>query len=127
MAKIKIIVKGNHAALLGNIELIAGTVGQICEFYFDNEWNSLDKTVTYKLGLNIIGSYKIVDNKHIIPKEVFATAGLPLEIGITGRSQDGSHIIPTSWCLIGTVKNGSITCNSNSEEYDEIIYDGGAV
>jgi len=57
-----------------------------------------------------------------------ATAGLPLEIGITGRSVDNSIIIPTSWCLIGTIENGAIVySNANNPEDDEIIYEGGGV
>ena len=125
MAKMKIAVKGNKAALLGNIDLIAGTIGQECVFYFDEEWASLKKTITYKLGINILGTYSIENNKVIIPKEVFATAGLPLEIGITGRSDDGA-VFPTSWCLLGTVKPGAVTYKpSNKDEDDEIIYDGG--
>lgn len=119
----KIAVKGNRAVLLGNIDLIAGTTGQICQFYFDEEWKNLQKIITYKLGLNIIGSYNIENNQHTIPKEVFATAGLPLEIGITGQSDDGK-IIPTSWCKLGVVKPGAVV-NTIINKDDEIIYDGG--
>jgi hypothetical protein len=43
MAKIKIAVQGNKTALLGSVDLIAGTVGQVCKFYFDDEWRSLKK------------------------------------------------------------------------------------
>jgi hypothetical protein len=78
--------------------------------------------------MNIIGSYKINNNKTTIPKEVFSTAGLPLEIGITGRSVDGAKIVPTSWCFIGQVKRGAVTYTGNNNPNDnEIIYDGGGV
>ena len=128
MEKIKIAVKGNRAVLLGNVELIAGTIGQTCSFYFDEDWNSLDKTITYKLGANILGNYPIENNIVTIPKQVLAAAGLPLEIGITGRSTNGDKVIPTAWCLIGIIKKGAnVNGENNFEDYYEIIYDGGGV
>jgi hypothetical protein len=135
MQKVKIAVKGNRAVLLGSIELIAGTVGQQCEFYFDDEWNSLQKFITYKLGSNIIGSYSFSGNQATIPSAVLKTAGLPLSIGLAGRSADGSVVIPTSWCLLGPVRRGTIITQDNGaggggnddDDDDEIIYDGGSV
>lgn len=128
MEKIKIAIKGNRIALLGNIELVAGTVGQPCEFYFDDAWKSLQKVITYKLGSNIIGSYDIIDNKTTIPEQVLKTAGLPLSIGVVGRSDDKGFVIPTEWCPLGVVKHGAIISPSNSsDDYNEVIYDGGSV
>jgi len=68
MTKIKIIVKDNRAALLGSIDLIAGTVGQTCSFYFDEGWKALNKKVTYKVGPNILGTYEMESNEVIVPK-----------------------------------------------------------
>ena len=126
MSKIKIAVKDNRIALIGNIDLIAGTVGQICTFYFDEYWNSLpNKKVTYKLGPTILGTYDITGSEVKIPANILATAGLPLEIGITGYSEDKSTVIPTSWCLIGTIKYGATTLSGSGS--NDIIYDGGTV
>ena len=129
MSKIKIAVKGNRAALIGNVDLIAGTIGQTCTFYFDERWNALpNKKVTYKIGPSILGTYEIKDNEVIIPSNVLAAAGLPLEIGVTGYSADKTTTIPTSWCLIGTIKYGAVACtHSSSDDYDDVIYDGGTV
>jgi len=59
------------------------------------------------------------------------TAGLPLEIGITGYSSDKTIITPTSWCLIGNIKPGTTVCHGNESDNDSddkhIIYDGGVV
>lgn len=129
MANIKIAVKGNRAALIGNIDLVAGTVGQVCNFYFDDEWRSLpSKKITYKVGSTLLGTYDIIDAKATIPSSVLSTAGLPLEIGITGYSFDKSTITPTSWCLIGTIKQGTIIIPpSNNNDVNHIIYDGGLI
>ena len=125
MTDIKIAIKGNRATLLNNIDLIAGTIGQKCILFFDKEWDSyISKTITYKVGPTIIGSYKIdLSNEVIIPQQVLMTAGLPLEIGITGHSIDGSSVRPTSWCLIGKIQQGAVINNQNIE--DDYVYDGG--
>lgn len=129
MQEIKIAVQGNKATLLGNVDLVAGTVGLICKFYFDDSWNGLNKTISYKAGSNILPSKEIKDNKTIIPPNVLI-AGLPLEIGITGNSSDKSIIIPTSWALIGYVKDGAITVSGGGNDKpneNHIIYDGGVI
>lgn len=129
MAKIKIAVKGNRAALVGNIDVVAGTVGQACTFYFDEDWRNLPyKKITYKVGQTILGTYDINGTEAVIPSNVLSTAGLPFEIGITGYSANKSVIIPTSWCLIGTIKPGTVVVPpSASNSGSHIIYDGGVV
>lgn len=134
MVKIKIAVQGNRAALLGSIDLVAGTVGQQCNFYFGDDWKNLKKKITYKVGSTVLGTENITSNEATIPAYVLATAGLPLEIGITGYSADKSIITPTTWCLLGVIKNGAtIYSNANDDNSGEddtnkhIIYDGGVI
>lgn len=134
MSKIKIAVRGNKMALLGSVDLIAGTVGQTLQFYFDEEWTSLKKKIAFKLGTTVLGVYDMDSNEFKIPQSVLSAAGLPLEIGITGYSDDKSIITPTSWCLIGCVKNGSSTGGVTSgggggqdDDNKHIIYDGGVI
>ena len=129
MAKIKIAVRGNRAALLGSIDLIAGTVGQKCEFYFDEEWLPLNKTVTYKVGPTVLASEELKGTEITIPQNVLATAGLPLEIGITGYVPDMTTVMPTSWCRLGCIQNGAVfTVKNPNEDGDKhIIYDGGVI
>ena len=130
---IKIAVRGNKAALLGPVDLIVGTVGQVCTFYFDESWKNLHKKITYKLGSNVLGAEDIINNETIFPPYVFSAAGLPLEIGITGYSADKSIVTPTSWCLLGTVKNGALSSGTGGNsggstgEDEKIVYDGGVL
>ena len=127
MTKIKIAVKGNRAALVGRVELVAGTIGQPCVFYFDEEWKNLMKKVTYKVGPTLLGTYDIKSNEIVIPANVLTTAGLPLEIGITGYTANKTIITPTSWCLIGTIQPGTVICPPSSGTGNHVIYDGGVV
>jgi hypothetical protein len=103
MAEIKIAVKDNNATLLRAIDLVAGTVGQKGVLYCDDNWSTYNKTISYKVGTTVLGTYKINGNAFVIPAQILATAGLPLEIGITGRSTDNSITIPTKWCYIGMI------------------------
>lgn len=133
MEKIKIAVQGNRAVLLGSVDVIAGTVGQVCKFYFYDEWRSLRKNITYKIGSTIIANEEIKGDETIIPPNVLVAAGLPLEIGITGYSSDKSIVIPTSWCSLGCIKNGaSVRFGQGSggdvdDDDKHIIYDGGVI
>lgn len=129
MAKnIKIAVKNNYAALLDSVTLVAGTIGQVCKLYFYSPWENLKKQISYKVGNTILGPYDLPTDEVAVPANVFLTAGLPLEIGITGYSEDKTIVIPTIWCLIGPIKNGTIPShNNNDDDTQHIIYDGGMI
>ena len=129
MSTIKIAVKDNRAVLIGNVDLVAGTIGQLCTFYFDEDWEKLpNKKITYKVGQTIFGTYDIVNRTTTLPANVLTTAGLPLEIGITGYSHNRAIVTPTSWCLIGTIQPGAVIAPPpNTSGADHIIYDGGIV
>ena len=86
MTKIKIAIKGTRAAVLGPVELIAGTIGQPCQIFFDDAWSGLEKHIIYKVGSTVVANKRIDSNEFTIPPEVLAIAGLPVEIGITGQN-----------------------------------------
>lgn len=128
MAIIKIAVQNSRAALLGSVDLITGTIGQKCKFYFDEEWRKLPKKdIVYKLGSTIIASAELVNDEATIPPQALAAAGLRLSIGVTGYTEDKAIVMPTSWCDLGRVKNGATINYKNSVDDgpDHIIYDGG--
>ena len=70
MPKIKIAVKENNIALVGNVKLIAGTVGATCQFYFDEEWALLEKKVAFKVGQTVVGVYDLKGTTLKIPSTV---------------------------------------------------------
>lgn len=136
MKKIKIAVKDNSLCLLNSVDLIAGTVGQQCIFFFDDEWALLKKTISYKVGSTVLGTYNMTSDEIIIPANVLATSGLALEIGLTGYATDNSLVVPTSWCYINQIRNGASVKHTSGDnpEGDEdddndlhIIYDGGVI
>lgn len=127
MTKIKIAVKGSRAAVLGPVDIVAGTVGQKCQFFFDDDWRAIDeKRVIYKVGSTVIANREIESDEIVVPPEVLAIAGLPLEIGVTGQNKTRTIVIPTTWCRIGCIKEGSANSNAGYPE-KQIIYDGGVI
>ena len=127
MTDIQIALKSNRATLLRPVNLVAGTVGQKCKFYFDEQWKAYtDKYITYKVGSTVLGSYKIEGSEVKVPKNVLTMAELPLEIGLTGTSSDGV-VIPTPWCRIGIIQRGATVNTNSGSSDDDIIYDGGGV
>ena len=132
MTDIKIAVKDNRAVLLRPADLVAGTVGQTCTFYFDNAWqNYSTKTITYKVGSTNLGTYEITGNSAVVPNKVLMMSGLPLEIALTAKSLSGA-VVPTSWCHIGVIQQGAAVIGEIEDSpekpgKDEIIYDGGSV
>ena len=128
MDKIKIVIKGNHISPMGEVDLVAGTIGQVCKFYFEEEWKNLNKKITYKVGPTILGTYDIIADETTIPPHVLRAGGLPLEIGLTGFSSDKTIVKPTHWCPLGTVHNGAVIyTGGNEKEEDYIVYDGGMI
>lgn len=131
MTDIKIAIKDNNAVLLRPANLIAGTKGQTCTLYFDENWkNYNEKYIVYKVGTNILGRYKIESNTVTIPAKVFMLSDLPLEIGFVAKSNDKT--IPTSWCLIGKINEGAVIHGGSNKPSDDddnthIIYDGGVI
>jgi hypothetical protein len=107
MPNIKIAVKENNIALVGNVKLITGTVGATCQFYFNEEWALLEKKVAFKVGQTVVGVYDLKGTTLKIPSTVFRTAGLPLEIGVTGYNESKTIVTPTNWCVIGIIENGA--------------------
>lgn len=127
MTKLKIAVKGNRAAVLGPVDLVAGTVGQKCQIFFDDEWNAVEeKRIVYKVGSTVIANREIESNEFIIPPDVLAIAGLPLSIGISGLNEARTMQIPTTWCPVGVIKEGAANSNAGYPG-KQIIYDGGVI
>lgn len=125
MENIKIAVQSNNIALLNSVHLIAGTIGQKCQIFFDSSWKDLNKTIVYKVADTVIASEILSDTETIIPAKVLATAGLPLEIGIMGQSKDNSILIPTTWLPLGIILPSAYGYHINNNT--EIIYDGGVI
>ena len=125
MENIKIAVQGNRIALLNGVNLIAGTVGLKCQFFFDDSWKDLNKTIVYKVADTVLASEQILNSEITFPAKVLITAGLPLEIGITGQSNDNSLLIPTTWLPLGIILPSAY--GHKIDNNTEIVYDGGVI
>ena len=119
MKKIKIAVKDNATCLLSPIELISGTVGLLCTFYFDDDWKALPiKQVSFKIDTNIVGTYDLNADTIEVPPRILKSVGSILEIGVIGYAHDHQTIVLTSWCHIGEIKPGAMSGTPDVDDDD---------
>lgn len=75
--------------------LTTGTIGAIVSFTFNDEWSGLMKTAVFRGG-GVTKSVDLPGDSVNIPWEVLLMEG-PLQVGVEGRSADGSVVFPTIW------------------------------
>ena len=89
--------------------LTTGTIGATVSFTFNDEWSGLRKTAVFRGG-GVTKSVNLPGDSVGIPWEVLLMEG-PLQVGVEGRSADGSIVFPTVWndkCWVhkGAAPNG---------------------
>lgn len=120
MTSISLKVNGASVVASVNGKITSGMVGIPVNIEYDNSWEGLTKTAVFRVG------YFERDRKNIgttttVPWEVLRNSGKPLEIGIEGKNEDGSVIIPTIWATVSTIlpgANSSIPGAPNPENGD---------
>ena len=128
MGVIKIEVNGNIARATERPgRITAGTVGQKIEFRFDEEWNGLNKIAVFRGG-TVAKDRQIIDGEQMtVPHEVMAVPCDRLVVGVEGRNNDGTIVIPTTYANICTVIGGadasgdSVFENPSPTIYDDIM------
>ena len=128
MEKIKIAVRHNGTCLLAPVNLVSGTVGQPCVFYFDDYWKSLpNKKVSYKINSTVVGTYPLEEDSVEIPPHILTSPDTILEIGVIGYSSDNKVVTPTTWCHIGRIMPGTTIGVPAPGEDVIVYYDGGVI
>ena len=96
-----------YAALVS--PLTQGITGAKVQLNFaDPMWSNLIRNVTFK---GVVDTPPILDvgDSVYLPPEVVSEAGVPVAIGVTGISEDGSEIIPTIWADLGVTRSAAPT------------------
>ncbi len=99
-------VSGASATVWKQDILTSGMVGAITVFRFDEAWDTLAKTAVFRAGEVTIDAI-VADSMSVIPHEVLAVPGIPLEIGVYGTSGNGTVVIPTVWASTKPIKPGA--------------------
>jgi hypothetical protein len=118
VANIDITVTGNSIVAMPNTKITSGMVGITFSISYDDVWENLTKKIIFKADQLT----RIADG-NAVPFEVLRLPNKTLFVGVEGKNEDGSVVIPTVWCCIGKIlpgANGEIPASTTP-----IINDGG--
>ena len=100
-------VSGACAVVRRQETLTVGMVGATANFvFFDDRWRDLHKVAVFRQG-SVTKDYAMTGDTAIIPWEVLQIPGVPVHIGICGKSDDGAVVIPTIWAKTAPVRHGA--------------------
>ena len=102
----KIHVTGNSAQVTSRQPLVAGTVGMVAEFSFDEPWDALQKTAVFQcdgVTYTVLG----LQSTAVIPWELLRKPGCTVKAGVYGANADGTVQTPTLWAELGKVQPGA--------------------
>lgn len=106
MTNIQINVTGSSIVATSSGKLTSGMVGVPVYIEYDSSWDSLTKTVSFRVG-GFARSRTNVQSETTVPWEVMRHSGKPLEVGIEGKDQSGSLVMPTIWATVAIIYEGA--------------------
>lgn len=106
MTKIFLEVNGTHAVASADGKLTSGMVGLPVTIDYDDSWDGLTKTAFFRVG-NSVRKRDSVGTYTEVPWEILRTHGNVLEIGIEGKNENGSVVIPTTWAVVSKIQQGA--------------------
>ena len=95
-----------EACLVKRETITSGMVGQPVKIGFAADWDGLAKTAVFIAGGKSF-CVPILGETVIIPHELLTDAGTVLKIGLYGSKEDGTVVIPTIYCILGTIYKGA--------------------
>jgi len=103
------VTKADAAA--ANLEtLTSGMVNAIfLHFTFSEEWSALSKVAIFTNGnttIDLMEAEWASADTCVVPPEILAVPGKTVKVGLRGYSGDGSVVLPTTMCSLGSVKPG---------------------
>jgi len=101
--------------------LTSGMAGAEIEFEFSSEWEGLSKTAVFKAGSTTKYVILTTSNKCPIPYECLTTARVNLIVGVYGTNGD-NVIIPTIYCSLGLISEGTAVTGSEPGEITQSLY-----
>ena len=106
MNNIHVKICGTSAVANYDGKLTSGMVGLPVSIEYDETWNGLYKTASFRVG-KFVRSRENIGTATTVPWEVMRNSGKPLEVGIEGKDEDGNIVIPTIWASISMVYDGA--------------------
>lgn len=106
MTSIKIIASGSSISATLDGKITSGMIGVPVNIEYDDQWAGMNKTAFFRVG-NFVRKRDSVGVFTTVPWEVLRKHGAKLEIGLEGRDADNNVVMPTIWCVVGTVHQGA--------------------
>lgn len=112
-------VNKNHLNVRTRELLTAGSQNvNTVEFRFNEAWDGLAKTATFKTSKKTI-SVLLNTNTTAIPWEALADAGEILAVGVFGVSGE-TIVLPTVWGILGTVRDAAYLGEGEQEPTPDV-------
>ena len=94
----------------------SGTVGRMVSFEFSPEWAELVKTAVFKGSGTARDVALLASDTCTIPLDVLDEYGGDLEIGVYGRNEEGTVVMPTVWGRIEYIREGVTLSDADPSE-----------
>lgn len=102
--------------------LTSGMVGVPVAFSFDESWIELNKIAVFQ-GCTTKTRALVESNETTVPYEVLQSSGFELEIGVEGRTADGTIVYPSVMKWAGTIQEGADASADPGTEPSPTVYD----
>lgn len=104
----KISVKTNGTSITATVDgiITSGMVGLPVEIEYGEGWDGLNKFVSFRVD-EFQRTRANVEGATTVPWEMLRHHGKVLYVGVEGRTEDGTLVIPTVWASVGTIKRGA--------------------
>ena len=86
--------------------LTTGMAGVPVDYSFDQAWDGLAKMAVFRAGSQTVCTRDLEDHT-TVPAQLLQKTGCTLEAAVYGIAPDGSIILPSCWCSLGTIQPGA--------------------
>lgn len=114
MTRITVEVNGGRISAVKTGPITRGMVGVPITFEFNYAWSGLTRTVVFRAGTLVLADVD-VDNVSVLPWEMTAEEQ-DVYIGVYGKNDEGTLVIPTTWAHVGRVLPGADACEAEGAD-----------
>lgn len=106
MTEVSVKVNGATITATASGKITTGMVGVPVNIEYGEGWEDLSKVVVFRCD-GIVRDRRTNELKTTVPWEVMRRPGKVLQIGVEGRNEDNSIVIPTIWADVTTIQQGA--------------------
>jgi len=123
MTSIHVTVCQEQATAVKTGRLTVGMVGVSVTFSFDEQWEGLKRIAVFRSGDISRDRALLLSDTTTVPFEVLYKPEERLMVGVEGRTEDGTLVIPTTWADAGVVLDGANASGDYGKDPSPNAYD----